>query len=227
MTTMPLLFTHRPGIFRQILFTQWKWSRVLLLLLTVSAFAIPALSVQTSLDAWSNYDVVFRLQAFGVAYPILAGATGLRLSLTAWSSDHRGRHVYALSLPIERWRYVMLRYAAGLLLIVPPVLAVWIGGEAATRLGSLPAGLHGYAGSLALRYALAAVLSYTALFAISAGTPRTAGIVLGIGAGIVAIHLLLGAAGVEVDLLGPIVNGLFVWPGPFEIFTGRWMLIDV
>ena len=214
-------------IFRQILFTQWKWSRLFLLLLTIAAFAIPALSVQSSTDAWSNYEVVFKLQAFGVAYPILAGAVGILLSLTAWSSDHRGRHVYALALPIERWRYVALRYAAGLLLIVPPVIAVWIGSEAATRLGSLPPGLHAYAGSLALRFTLAAVLAYTALFAISAGTPRTAGIVLGIGAGVVAIHLLLGAAGIELDLLGPIVNGLFVWPGPFEIFTGRWMLIDV
>jgi hypothetical protein len=112
-------------------------------------------------------------------------------------------------------------------LIVPPVIAVWIGGEISTRLASLPTGLHAYAGSLALRFALAAVLSYTAFFAISAGTPRTAGIVLGIGAGLVTIHILFGAAGIDVDILSPIVNGLFVWPGPFEIFTGRWMLIDV
>jgi hypothetical protein len=215
------------GIFRQLLFTQWKWSRLFLLLLTVAAFAIPAISVQANADAWSNYEVVFRMQAFGVAYPILAGTIGLLLSLTAWSSDHRGRHVYALSLPIERWRYVGLRYAAGLLLILPPVIALWIGGEVAARLGSVPVGLQAYAGSLALRLALAAVLSYTALFAISAGTARTAGIVLGTGAALVAVHVLLGAAGVEADILGPIVNGLFVWPGPFEIFTGRWMLIDV
>lgn len=227
MTTMPIMLAARSGIFRQILFTQWKWSRLFLLLLTVAGFVIPALSVQSNANAYSNYEVVFRLQAFGIAYPILAAAVGLLLSLTAWSSDHRGRHVYALSLPIERWRYVWLRYAAGLLLILPPVIAIWIGGELSTRLGSLPLGLTAYAGSLALRFALAAVLSYTALFAISAGTPRTAGIVLGIGAALVAIHVLLGAAGIEIDLLGPIVNGLFAWPGPFEIFTGRWMLIDV
>jgi hypothetical protein len=227
MTSLPIMLAARPGMFRQVLFTQWKWSRLFLLLLTVAGFAIPALSVQANGEAYSNYDVVLRLQAFGIAYPILAAAVGVLLSLTAWSSDHRGRHVYALSLPIERWRYVWLRYVAGLLLIVPPVIAIWIGGELSTRLGSLPVGLNAYAGSLALRFALAAVLSYTALFAISAGTPRMAGIVLGIGAAIVAIHVLLGAAGLEIDLLGPIVNGLFIWPGPFEIFTGRWMLIDV
>ena len=227
MTAAPILLAARTGIFRQFLFTQWKWSRVFLLLLTVAGFAIPALSVQDNANAYSNYEVVLKLQAFGIAYPILAAAVGVLLSITAWSSDHRGRHVYALSLPIERWRYVWLRYISGLLLIVPPVIAIWIGGELSTRLGSLPVGLNAYAASLAFRFALAAVLSYTALFAISAGTPRMAGIILGIGAGIVALHVLLRAAGLEIDLLGPIVNGLFVWPGPFEIFTGRWMLIDV
>ena len=214
-------------MFRVLLFTQWKWSRVMLLLATVAAFAIPALSVQSIAGAYSNFEAVRTLQGFGIAYPLLAGAIGVLLSLTAWSSDHRGRHVYALSLPIERWRYVWLRYAAGLLLLIPPILALWIGGMLATGLGGAPAGLHGYAGSLALRFALAALLAYTALFAISAGTPKTAGIVLGVCAGLVAIDVLLGAADINVELLEPIVNGLFMWPGPFEIFTGRWMLIDV
>ena len=227
MTTIPMVFAGRSTVFRQILFTQWKWSRIFLLLLTIAAFAIPALSVQANADAYSNFEVVVKLQAFGIAYPILASAVGVLLSLTAWSSDHRGRHVYALSLPIERWRYVWLRYAAGLVLIIPPVISLWIGGEVATRLGSLPVGLNAYAGSLALRFGLAAMLSYTALFAISAGTAKTAGIVLGIAGAVVAIHLLLAAAGIEIDLLSPVFNGLFVWPGPFEIFTGRWMLIDV
>lgn len=227
MTAIPADLGRQSTVFVQVLFTQWKWSRMFLLLLTAAAFAIPALSVQSIGQAYSNYEVVFRLQAFGVAYPILAGAIGVLLSITAWSSDHRGRHVYALSLPIERWRYVWLRYLAGLLLIIPPIVALWAGGMLATGLGGIPAGLNAYAGSLALRFALATVLSYTALFAISAGTPKTAGIVLSIGAALVAVHLLLGAAGIEIDILSPIVNGLFVWPGPFEIFTGRWMLIDV
>jgi len=227
MTALSMVATGRAGIFGQLLFTQWKWARMFLLLLTVTAFAVPALSVQSIGGAYSNYEIVRMLQAFGIAYPIIAAAIGVLLSLTAWSSDHRGRHVYALSLPIDRWRYVWFRYVAGLLLIIPPVVALWMGGLLATALGSIPVGLTSYAGSLALRFALAAVLSYTALFAISAGTPRTAGIVLGVGAAIVTIHVLLGAAGLDIDILGPITNGLFVWPGPFEIFTGRWMLIDV
>ncbi len=227
MTTIPMVPGKQSTVFAQILYTQWKWARMFLLLLTAAAFAVPALSVQSIGQAHSNYEVVFRLQAFGIGYPILAATIGVLLSLTAWSSDHRGRHVYALSLPIERWRYVWLRYLAGLLLIAPPIIALWIGGMLATGTSGIPVGLNGYAGSLALRFSLAAVLSYTALFAISAGTPKTAGIVLGIGAAIVAVHLLLGAAGIEIDILSPITNSLFVWPGPFEIFTGRWMLIDV
>jgi hypothetical protein len=214
-------------MFQALLFTQWKWSRLMLLIATLAAFAMPPLSVQAIQGAYSNFEVVRTLQGFGIAYPLLAGFLGVVLSLTAWSSDHRGRHVYALSLPIERWRYVWLRYAAGLLLIIPPVIALWIGGILATSLGGSPVGLTGYAGALTLRFALAAALAYTAFFAISAGTPKTAGIVLGTAGSLIAIHFLLGAAGLEIDFLGPIVNGLFVWPGPFEIFTGRWMLIDV
>lgn len=214
-------------MFSAILFTQWKWSRLPLLLATFAGFAIPLISIQTVSGAYSNFEVVVGLQAFGIAYPLLAAGLGLLLSLTAWASDHRGRHVYALSLPIERWRYVWLRYGSGLLLLIAPIAAVWAGGLLAIHFSDIPAGLVGYPGSLALRFGLSALLAFTAFFAISSGTPRAAGIVLGLAATLVAIQVLLTAAGLEADLLRPMVDGLFMWPGPFELFTGRWMLIDV
>jgi hypothetical protein len=214
-------------MFSVILFTQWKWSRFLLLIATIGAFAVPVLSVQDVPGAYSNFEVVVTLQAFGIVYPLLAAGLGLLLSLSAWSSDHRGRHIYALSLPVPRWKYVALRYGAGLLLLALPILAILLGGIIATRMIDLRDGLHPYAFSLALRFALASALAYTAFFAISAGTPRTAGIVLGCCASLVVVDLMLKAAGVELNLLEPVVERLFFWPGPFEIFTGRWMLIDV
>jgi hypothetical protein len=213
--------------FYAILFTQWKWSRLLLMLATFLAFAAPLVSIQGTNTAYGNFEIVATLQAFGVVYPLLAAGLGLLLSLSAWSSDHRGRHVYALSLPIPRWNYVALRYLAGLLLIGLPVIAIWLGGLAATRAIDLREGLHPYAGSLALRFGLAALLAYTAFFAISSGTPRMAGIVLGCCAAIIVVNVMLAAAGVEINIIEPIVDRLFIWPGPFEIFTGRWMLIDV
>ncbi|MEO8200045.1 MAG: ABC-2 transporter permease [Gemmatimonadota bacterium] len=214
-------------MFNAIFYTQWKWSRLLLLVATFAGLAIPLVSIQSINEAYGNFEVVHTIQGYGIGYPLLAACLGLLLSLTAWGSDHRGRHVYALSLPIPRWHYVMLRYISGLLLLLAPILAVWIGGTLATHFIKIPAGLEAYSGSLAVRFALCALLAYTAFFAISAGTPRTAGIVLGIGAGLVAAQVLLSAAGIEVQLLKPIVDGLFIWPGPFEIFTGRWMLLDV
>lgn len=214
-------------MFNAILFTQWKWSRLLLLLGTFAGFAIPLVSIQSINNSYGNYDVVRIIQSYGIAYPLLAACLGLLLSLTAWGSDHRGRHVYALSLPVDRWRYVLLRYLSGLLLLLAPIVAVWIGGMLATSFITVPPGLQAYSGSLAIRFALSALLAYSAFFAISSGTPRTAGIVLGIGAAIVAAQVLLTAAGVEINLLRPVVDALFLWPGPFEIFTGRWMLLDV
>ena len=40
-------------------------------------------------------------------------------------------------------------------------------------------------------------------------------------------QLLLIAAGSGVDLINPVINALVSWPGPFDVFTGRWVLIDV
>lgn len=214
-------------MFNAIFLTQWKWSRLLLLVATFGGFALPLISIQSINNSYGNYEVVRIIQAYGIGYPLLAGCLGLLLSLTAWGSDHRGRHVYALSLPVSRARYVLLRYVSGLLLLVAPILAVWIGGTLATHFVSIPPGLEAYTGSLALRFALSALLAYTAFFAISAGTARTAGIVLGIIAALIAAQVMLTAAGLEVHLLKPIVDGLFIWPGPFDIFTGRWMLLDV
>jgi hypothetical protein len=214
-------------MFKAILFTQWKWGRLLLLLATLTGLAIPLLSVQGLNTTYGNFYVVTSLQAFGIAYPLLAGAAGLLLSLSAWTSDHRGRHVYALSLPVARWRYVLMRYQSGLVLLLLPMLGIWLGAILATRFIHIPPGLHPYATSLALRFALSAALAYTAFFAISSGTPRTAGIVLGIAAVLVAIQVLASAAGFDFNLLKPVFDRLFIWPGPFEIFTGRWMLLDV
>ena len=79
----------------------------------------------------------------------------------------------------------------------------------------------------AVRFALALFLAYAVFFAITAGTTRTAGYVLAIIGGIIVVQVLLEAAGVHVSLIPFIGDRLILWPGPLEIFSGRWMLIDV
>ncbi len=218
-------------MFRTLLYTQWKWSRVIVVLGTVAGFTLPILSLQgagrgdrSPLDAGELLDAV---QKWGVLYPVLAAALGLLVALATWAPDHRGRHVHALSLPVPRWRYVLLRFLGGATLLAPPILAVLAGALVATRTATIPAGLQGYPFALALRFALAVIVGYAVFFAVAAGTARTAGIVLGVIGAVILVHVIASAANVDLDLLGRLQVAVLNWPGPLAIFTGRWMLIDV
>jgi len=218
-------------MFRQMLYTQLKWSLIALAALVVAGFAIPVLSVQQAgavASAGSNAGpLLVAVQSWGVAYPVLAGVVGLIAALTAWTHDHRGNHVYALSLPVARWRYALLRFVAGASLVIPVAVAVWIGGLAAGSASTIPSGLHAYPTALALRFVLTTLVAYAAFFAIASGTSRTAAWVLGVIGAAVVIQVVLSAAGVHAPFLPDAVGRLYTWPGPFQLFTGRWMLINV
>lgn len=218
-------------MFRQILYTQWKWSRLVVLLMTFIAFAIPVLSVQrageAALEHWEARRLLDSIGSWGVLYPVLAAGLAVLMAMTAWGRDHRGHHVYALSLPVPRWHYALLRFGAGAVLLAAPVVAVWLGALVATAAATLPPGLHAYPHALALRFALAVLVAYAVFFAISAGTTRTAGYILAVIGGVVVVQVLAAVADLEVQLLQAIMDRILIWPGPLEIFTGRWMLIDV
>ena len=217
-------------MFRAMLRAHWLWSRLFLLVLTLLAFAVP-LVMARRFSARTDYaDIPWALGAqreYGFVYPILAGAIGLVVALSAWSADHRGRHIYALSLPIPRWNFVLLRFGAGAVLVALPVVGLWMGALVASAATPLSAGLHAYPTILALRFGLAAFVAYALFFAVSAGTNRTAGFVIGSIAALVAVQVLLNTLELDADILSPITAGLMLWPGPFEVFTGRWMLFDV
>lgn len=218
-------------MFRQILRTQWKWSGLGVVVAGVAAFALPILTVQqagvadpTWLDARALLPV---LEYWSRAYPLLALAIGLLLGTTAWSHDHRNQHVYALTLPLPRWHYVLLRYGAGLVLVVAPIAMLWAGAALAASFVTIPPGLQAYPHALGLRFALAVLVSYSLIFAISAGTARTAGYVLSIVGILLVGQLLFSIAGGEANFVEPVFDRMITWPGPFDIFVGRWMLIDV
>ncbi|HEY6092352.1 MAG TPA: hypothetical protein VIV83_10195 [Gemmatimonadales bacterium] len=218
-------------MFRMMLFTQWKWSRQILLPAVLAAFVLPIWSVQHAGDPnqswWEARQLLASVETWAVAYPALATAVALAMAMTAWGADHRGRHVYALSLPVPRWHYALQRFGAGAVLLAVPVIALWIGAMIAAGAATIPAGLHTYAGALALRFGLAAAVAYAIFFAITAGTTRTAGYVLAIIGGLIAVQILTAAAGLEIRIIPFVGDRLLLWPGPLEIFSGRWMLIDV
>lgn len=217
-------------MFKAILYQQWKWTRLIVALATVASFAIPLLSVRgasRAMDHKMAAQLLADVQTWGIFYPCLAGALGVLVAITLWAPDHRGRHVYSLALPLPRWRLVTLRYLAGLTLLAPPVLALFLGAMLGSVTASLPAGLHTYPITLAIRFALALLVGFTLFFAISSGTARTAGTVLVSVATLVVVQVLISASGSEKDILMPVVNFLLATGGPFAIFTGRWMLVDV
>jgi hypothetical protein len=215
-------------MFKALLTVQWKSTRGAALLGLILGFGIPLASVQWTDDRYGNEVayVVGRMQSFGVAYALLAAGIGLAAALFAWSADHRGRHVYALSLPVRRSRYAAMRFAAGALFLLVPAAGVLIGSLAAIAIAHIPEGLHSYPLSLTIRFLLASGVAYSIFFAIAASTPKAAGMVLGGLAALVIASIFLSATSMNVNVMGHVGDFVFSQPGPLSVFTGRWMLID-
>ncbi|MGD2136224.1 MAG: hypothetical protein PVF27_08690 [Gemmatimonadales bacterium] len=218
-------------MFKMILYTQWKWSRLLVVTTVVIAFALPLLSVRAAgtndATSWEALEALRSAEAWGGWFALLAVAAGLLMGTYAWLRDHRNQHVYALTLPVPRWYYALLRYGAGAVLLLAPIAALWISALVATAVAAVPPELNAYPNALALRFAFATLIAYSVFFAISAGTPRMAGTVLAAIAGLFFVDFALALADVDVTLLGFLFDRVVIWPGPFEVFTGRWVLIDV
>lgn len=215
-------------MFKAILKAQWKWTRLAVLVCVLGAFAMPLMSVNSNLDTASPGMLISQMQTWGVGYALLAGAVGLLVAWLAWAADHRGHHVYALALPVARWRYVLMRFGAGALFLVPVVIALGVSALLATRTpGVVPAGLQAYPVALTLRFAFAALVAFAIFFAISAASVRAAGVVLGAICAVLVADFLTSAAGLHWQIGMHAVDILMVYPGILSVFSGRWTLIDV
>jgi hypothetical protein len=218
-------------MFRAMLFTQWKWSRAVLIPLVIATFAVPVYSVHqfsdASLSRWQVSSMLASMQAWGLGYMFVSVFVGLIIASATWSFDIKLKHVYALSLPLPRWHYLILRYAAGAVLLLIPAFFLWIGGLVATASSTIPIGLHPYPTALALRFLLATFISYSVIFAAST-VPKKIAIVIAI---VVGALILTDAAIDYFSGNSILISGLFDWavrwPGFLEVFAGRWMLIDV
>jgi len=226
-------------MYQPMLFLHWKQIKVALVPFMIAAFGLPLVSVQgmggiTTPGGPAAYDYLVGAQLWVTAFPLLAGAIGITLALSAWNWDHQLNHVYALSLPVPRWRYATLKMGAGALLAALPAAAFWVGAHVAAASLTLPEGLHAYPNALALRFFLAELVCYAILFAMAAGTVRTTLVI------VTTCLLLLFASGSlngflgrefelfqDVNVLQAFVDVLVGPHGPFEVFSGSWVLIDV
>jgi hypothetical protein len=217
-------------MFAAILRTQWKWSRGFALVAFVIGFAIPLMSLLAlqsgRIEIAANL-IVRNMQQFGLFYALLAAASGLACAMFAWGHDHRGRHVYAMSLPITRSKYTAMRFGAGSLFLLLPVAGVLIGALVGIAAVKIPAGLHAYPIALTIRFLLACFVAYALFFAILASSTKASAYVLATIATVVALVFFLNALDIGEDLMIWIAQGLFGDRGLLSVFTGRWMLIDV
>ena len=231
-------------MFRQMLYVHWKASRFGLIPFVLGAFALPLLSIQgIRVEGTDPGSATVRgiLLLEGVSrwtqlYPLLALALGSILALMVWNWDHRGDHVYPLTLPMARWKYVLLKMAAGGTLLLLPVLLLWLGALLAVSVVEIPEGFRGYPNAIGFRFLLASAVSFSLFFALAAGTMRTA-----VGLLVAWILVVLGGE-ILVPALGDwlhvpalshfrfmpwFLNAAMTWPGPFEVYAGNWMLIDI
>jgi hypothetical protein len=217
----------RPSRWRALFETQWKWTRGVLLLIALTTFALPLLSLRSSAGAGDDSMFISSMQGWAVGYAFAAAGVGLLLGILSWSYDHRLRHVYALSLPIQRWRYALMRFTAGLTLLALPVATLFVGAEIVAHSSLVPRTLQAYPVALTLRFAFAALVAYAVFFAISAATARTAGYILASIGLMFVLDIILRAAGSHVSLPDYLADVLLVAPGLLAVFGGRWMLVDV
>jgi len=219
-------------MYRQVLRALWSALRLPVTLLAVLAFAVPLLTVTYGAnleDAPTGRvaEWLYAAQQIGGLIPGLALLAGLLLGIGAWMHDHAGKHVYAMSLPVSRERYVWLRFAAGATLLLVPVAALGVGAIVATLSVTLPSGLHAYPAQLTTRFLLGSLVCYAIFFAISISTRRAALVVLGLIGGMVLGDLLLTALGSGASVTPTVFMWLTNWPGPLSILIGRWALFDV
>lgn len=218
-------------MFGQILFTQWRWTRVMVATMAIGAFVTPAvawwLGGQRVLDPARPAAVIY---GFGMVAPMLVLISLLGSFLLAvypWTMDAAARHVLPLSLPI-RWRqYVAMRFGAGALLLVVPAIALWLGSLLLLSMMDLPTTLRAYPGAIALRFLAASMLVYAMVFALQYLAGRRSAMVA------LVLVLAFGLASFTLQWTGNAEFGARVmrvltdFPGPFAVYTTEWKLIDV
>ena len=217
-------------MFAMILRTHWKWTRLLVGGIALLAFLMPALAWRLSRYGGGIVGPVQMMDGLAGLGPMLAFLALLGafvLAVYPWTLDAETKHVYPLSLPISWPRYVGMRYLAGGLTLLVPALALYVGSRFALSFIVLPPLLRAYPGALALRFLLAALVAYSATFALQYLAGRRATLV--------ALVIVLGftflIAGLEIfgarQASQAIGEFLFQWPGPFGVFSQSWVLIDV
>ena len=220
-------------MFPEMLRMQWQWLRIPLLVLALCAVVVPVLAMSSmgkgGTSSLSIGDLISRGEAVGGVIASLAVVIGLVVGHVLLTADERVGHVYALSMPISRRRFIWWRAVGALLILVVPAFAVWIGALAATAMLDLPSTLHAYTGWFALRAYSAMVLTFAAFFLFRFGMSRRARIVT-----VVVAFAWVSGWVIESEVverrdgpIGRVSRTLLAPASPLTIVFSRWPLVDV
>ena len=220
-------------MFRAILYTQWKWARPVLLLAMLVAGYIPVDALRAapykSVDTYHIPSLYLGSTSASVYYQLLALGVAVVVAISTWQADGQRRHVYALSLPVPRWRFVLLRFGAGAALLGTVAVAVGLFGALAAALAPLPPMLHAYPIGLAVRFWLGALVPFALIFALLSSDPRRVRLLVAAVVTVIVVDLLLASLGTTEKplILGWVLDGLYSGRGPLAAFLSKWMLVDV
>lgn len=218
-------------MFKQILFTQFRWTRLAIGSMAFIAFLVPAvawwLGGMRVLNPSSHVALMVGFDEVGMSLVIIAVLGAFLVAALPWQTDAATRHVLPLSLPITWRHYVTMRFGAGALTLLLPTLALWIGCMIALALVDVPATLRAYPGALSLRFLAVCLFAYAATFALQYLAGRksavTVLVILLAGCVLVFVQNMLGLGGLTDGLMDALVRV----PGPLAVFASDWALIDV
>jgi hypothetical protein len=220
-------------MFRAVFYTQWKWTRPVIVLAALVAAYIPVTALRTApyKDAATYHipSLYSSIAGASAGYQLLALALAVVVAISTWQADINRQHVYALSLPLPRWKFVLLRFGAGASLLGIVAVAVSLFGGIAAALAPLPPMLHAYPIGLGVRFWLGALIPFSLIFALLASNQKAVRVlVIGLVT-LIAVDYLLSAFGVTRDpvIIRWLVDATYSSRGPLAAFLSKWMLIDV
>ncbi len=216
-------------MFRALVWLQWKSSRAWVLAAAVVVVALPVVSVvrEWPTAPYAMAQFLGRLEVWSFFYPAVAAAVGIAMASLAWGADRAGHFIYALTLPIERWRHVGYRYGAGVCWILAVTGLLWVAALSVVAVTPVPPSLQSYPHGLAAKFGLATIAVFTIGFALLSLPDRSRRALGTVVAGLVVVQVVATLAGWEANWLVAVFEALVGPTGPLGMLAGRWMLIDV
>jgi hypothetical protein len=213
-------------MFRVTLAAQARYLAPILALAVVVAALLPLLTVQGATETvrWFGGRTELLLEQsriFAPAYPAMALSFGIFFAAANWLPDVWTRWVYVFTLPVARSRVALLRLGAGILLMSPAVLSLWIAGIIGTRMADLPLVVEAHPGAIALRFGAATLVSYALTSLLILMGRRIWYVAL-------AFLVLVVVQGFGVHFGVTLTDIFFLHPlSPLHVFAGQWLFLDV